>query len=191
MPHADGASPESAKTNAFAAQAGPASEPLRATDSQWRIYGLINEWIRFADPKAGALLAANALMLVSAVGAFKDHKAFFNSHMLVSVLGVVGLVGLIASAYCCLVSIFPRTRAAGGKSLIFFDHIAGNASPGEYSRAADALGHEDRAFAEISEQVWQNARIAADKHEWIARAILAFIFGLSVSLVVGVFVAFS
>lgn len=71
MPHAEGEIPETAKSNALAAQAGPASEPLRATDSQWRIYGLINEWIRFADAKAGALLAANALILVSAVGASK------------------------------------------------------------------------------------------------------------------------
>jgi hypothetical protein len=38
-----------------------------ATEALWRIYGATNEWIRFADTKACAILAADALLLVTAV----------------------------------------------------------------------------------------------------------------------------
>ena len=179
------------KSDASDGKIPPLPERLRAIQAQWRIYGLINEWIRFADAKAGALLAANALILVSAVAAFKDHKQVFNDHMWLTVFGVLGLGSLIASAICCLWCIFPRIRMAEGTSPIFFGHISQHSSPDDYQKKAGVLGDEDQEFAEISDQVWRNAKIAHYKHVWIAFGVAAFAVGLIVSLVVGSYVAFT
>jgi pycsar effector protein len=163
------------------------AEILRATEFLWRIYGQINEWIRFADAKAGALLAADVVMIVAAIQSFKDHKDVLMGHVVLWFPGILSLVGLSASAFCCLMCILPRTRAIAGKSVIFFGDIArGYTSLDAYLQSASTLGDENRAFDEISRQVWENARIAEHKHLWIARAVWSIFFGLVVALVVGI-----
>ena len=142
----------------------PDSDVHRAIDTQWLIYDAINEWIRFADAKAGALLATNGVVAVAALGAIKENAALFADHRLLWWTSLLGVFGLGVSAFFCLDCIRPRTRAGGPKSLIYFDHIAGHEDADAYASEARALSNHERAFAEVSRQVWINARVAQTKH---------------------------
>ncbi|HWE40564.1 MAG TPA: hypothetical protein VG406_28710, partial [Isosphaeraceae bacterium] len=69
-----------------------------ATEHLWRIYQVINEWIRFADAKSGALLAACGAIITIEVTVMSDHQDYLKAHHLIFVLAVAAVVGLIVSS---------------------------------------------------------------------------------------------
>jgi hypothetical protein len=163
--------------------------PASATDQQWEIYKYINDQIRFADTKAAALLAANGVLTAALIGVLKDKDAFFRSHTFVLLLAAVGLLGLLASAGCCLMCIVPRLSTGGPRSLIFFDHIALFTGPDTYANSAETMADARQAFQEITRQVWANARVASRKHRWVARAVRWFVPGLLFATIFAIAVA--
>ncbi|HEY0075596.1 MAG TPA: Pycsar system effector family protein [Abditibacteriaceae bacterium] len=81
-----------------------------ATERLWRSYGVINEWIRFADAKAGALLTFNGVAIGAALSALKDQHAFFVKQPLIFITGSGFGISLLLSAICALECIKPRVR---------------------------------------------------------------------------------
>jgi len=79
-----------------------------ATDFLWRTYGAIAEWIRFADVKAGAVLGANAALVLVAQSEHKKLFAPFSPYHLdfwfvVAILGTaLGAFFLTASSVSSL-----------------------------------------------------------------------------------------
>lgn len=82
----------------------------KATEQQWRVYGVINEWIRFADAKAGALLTLNGVLVAAAVGPIKDKWEDLLAHRPVLLLLAFAVAGLFVSAFYCLECIRPKLR---------------------------------------------------------------------------------
>ena len=153
-----------------------------AIEQLWRIYAAINEWIRFADTKAAALLALNGVLVAAAVSPLKEEWNFLTNHPTVLVLLTLCGVSLFVSAFYCLKCIQPKLRIkpapASSTSLIFFEDIAVYESAELYGNAALALSKQEGAFNEISKQVWAVSQVAHAKHRQIHWAVLSLIFGL-------------
>jgi hypothetical protein len=162
-------------------------ESEKLSELQWRIYGVINEWVRFADAKAGVLLAMDGVLLAAGIGALKDYLKYLKPNPLLLGLVIAAAVALLFSAALCLVCVYPATRKPGLHSLIYFGDIADSRTPDQYF--ADVLRLRDPAerFREISRQVKINAHIAAAKYRqfnWAAHAFVASLFfGLCALLV--------
>jgi hypothetical protein len=136
-------------------------------DRLWQIYTAINEWIRFADTKAGVALAFHAAAFAAGVPAIMAQRSyFFDRPYLVFV--VVATCILAGISVCFGVKcIMPRLNVGEARSLIFFAHIA-EAYPDPDSFAEHSLGHYQDAEAyqkQVLHQVWANARVAWSKHK--------------------------
>ena len=147
-------------------------------DDQWKVLGSLTELIRFADAKAGALLATNGVLAAAVTGTLRDNRPLTLGHAWIFVPAAAGLAGLIVSAFFCLDCIRPRIGARAHHSLLYFRHIAAFPEPSAYEKAAAAASDEASAFREVTVGVWANARIARAKYRCIAAATWSFIAGL-------------
>jgi hypothetical protein len=150
----------------------PSGDWAKATEHLWKTLQSINEWTRFADAKAGAVLAANGVLGTLAAGFAKDHWAYLSTNSAMKIIALLGGSTLIASSFVCVRCLLPRTKVKGGtRSRLFFHHIALE-DEASYLASAGALGDDDEAFREVGKQVWANAKVAREKHQEIFWAIL-------------------
>jgi len=179
-----------------------------ATESLWKVYGSLNEWVRFTDAKAAAVLAADGVLAGAAISALQGKRELLMSHPAALSALVIGLAALVASAAYCIFCISPSVEtgplkwfrfsrhplaefAAAPTSLIFFGHVAAKnkdgsdrfGSAGAFAEEAKrAFGDDALALEQISQQVLANSRVAYDKCKQVAWAIkflaVALLFGL-------------
>ena len=153
----------------------PADPPnlAKATEHLWRTLQTINEWTRFADAKAAAVLTADGVLIGLAAGLLKDHWEPLKTHRFILLVAIVGIVAMIVSSIGCVMCIIPKLTVKGGTgsgSRLFFDHIAQN-DQATYLASAIDLADDERAFREVATQVWANAKVAREKHREVALAI--------------------
>jgi hypothetical protein len=167
-----------------------------SSETLWKVYGTVNEWVRFTDAKAAAILAADGVLAGFAASLLKDNRAeVLGSAPLLVCVGL-GLGALGISVVYCVNCISPSLGFLRPKflapspvavrdpkeSLIFFGHVAALESAGDYALlTAEAFSDEAKLQAQLSQQVWANARVCLDKNKQVAWAVLF----LSVALVLG------
>ena len=162
----------------------PSSAPTpnlaTAIEQQWKVYAVINEWIRSADTKAGLMLTADGVLAGVTITLPDSQRALIESSTFAIWDVRFAVIGFLISIICCLLCILPKVKikAPPIRSLLFFQEIAGFPDAGGYSTAAKALGNEEEALKQISAQVWAVARVAKGKHNLIAGAVTSFGFGL-------------
>ncbi|MDQ7903066.1 hypothetical protein RB614_00840 [Phytohabitans sp. ZYX-F-186] len=94
-----------------------------SAEESWKSLQQVNEWIRFADAKAGAVLAASGVLgalLVNAIPRLEDFKI----HTTRAVLLALAIVCIGVSSLLTLQILAPRLRTGEARSLIYFDHVA-------------------------------------------------------------------
>jgi hypothetical protein len=108
-------------------------------ESAWKTLDTINEWTRFADTKAGAVLgvvgvvAGILLSVLSEAGGslYRQHPLLFS----LLVLGIISGCGAIYHAVRCL---NPTLHVGESNSLIYFAHVAQRfEAPISYRQAVD------------------------------------------------------
>jgi len=160
----------------------------KATEMQWRIYQANNEWIRFADLKAGALLTANGAMLAATLSALKGNASVLLANPFALSFALLSGGALLVSVGNCLHCISPKTARFHKKhdpktdSSLFFEHIAGFTKE-EYLTRAQEMGSDETAFEQVCQQVWINARVSRKKHEQVTRAIRALAVSIGFALI--------
>lgn len=166
------------------------SEQLKAaTEIQWKVYAIINEWVRFADTKAAALLATSGVLAYITASALTGQRSFLINHPFAYEAVVLGGFLLLLCAMCSLSCLMPRLGAPRSDPSskeqplppIFFAHII-TYQPGEYMKVSSKLADAELAYKQICLQVWANARVATRKHAWVRRAVFflgaAMLFGV-------------
>jgi hypothetical protein len=139
----------------------------KAAEMQWKVYQANNEWIRFADLKAGVLLTANGALLAVALSALKNAEGLRANPFALSLAFLSGGALLVSVGYC-LWCISPKTARFHAKhdrntdSLLFFDHIA-ESEKEDYRAKAKEMGSEETAYNQISQQVLGQCARIADK----------------------------
>jgi hypothetical protein len=147
--------------------------PAVGADDAWRSLGQINEWIRFADAKAGAVLAASGVLgafLVNDVPRLEDFKV----HTTRAALLAVAIICIGLSSLLSLQILAPRLRTGEARSLIYFDHVARR-------YASDRNGFADNYLSltkidtdltrQIADQVWATSIVARRKFRRVSYAI--------------------
>jgi hypothetical protein len=184
------------------------------SDNLWKTYAVINEWIRFSDTKAAAILTADAAIVAAAVTGLAGSQPFFLKHRMFIVLLMLACLFCFFSFWTALSSIKPKldwksrpvdananlwTRIASRfpfinvghpNSLIFYAHIAKRFdSANDYEQAATVgFADETHSKGQIAQQVWANSKVCWRKFKLVSWATWWLALAVMVSLV-GVFLS--
>ena len=145
------------------------------SEHAWKALQQVNEWIRFADAKAAAVLAASGI-LGGLVAKSAPTSINFSSQPLVALLTVSALAfvgGAVALSLCVFA---PALNTGEPRSLLYFDHVARqySQSPRRFSEhLATLLSHESDYTKQVAQQVWANSVIARKKFRRVALAVYA------------------
>jgi len=154
------------------AMARVSSVAVSAEDG-WKSLQQVNEWIRFADAKAAAVLAGSGVLgglLLAAVPDRDDFKVHTTRATLVAL--AIACVG--ASSLLSLQILSPRLRTGEPRSLIYFDHIARRYADDRNGFVENYLaltGHGEDLARQVSDQIWSNSRVARHKLRRVSFAI--------------------
>ncbi|WP_141014207.1 Pycsar system effector family protein [Nocardioides sambongensis] len=147
-------------------------------DDAWRLLNATNEWVRFADAKAGGALAGAGVLAGALASAGLSDK-YQSAPCGAVVFGVLSGVAALIAAGLALYALIPTLRVGEPVSLLYFEHVA-RRYKGDADSHADAvkelLSDDERYFREVAAQVWANSVVARGKFlasGW-ALAVLAF-----------------
>jgi hypothetical protein len=143
-------------------------------DDAWKALGQVNDWIRFADAKAIAVLAASGVLgglLVRSIPRASDFKL----HTATAILLSAAIVCIGASALITLRTLAPRLRAGEARSLLYFDHVARRYSQDRNAFVENFVGlgaDEAGVVRQIADQVWVNSIVARRKFRRVSYAVV-------------------
>lgn len=151
------------------------------------IFANVNEWLKFAEAKNAALVAANGAALFGALGLLTGDKPLASwLHLYLIELAVCLLAGLVIAFISFLPEIqIPQARARTprpGENLLFYGDIALH-SPDTYLNALRSLyGFQNDPAVPIeshyAEQIVVNSRIAVRKYRRFNNALWMTLAGL-------------
>lgn len=160
------------------------------------ILAQVNDWLKFAEAKNGALVAFNGVVLATTATLFADHQT---RDPLVSMY-LISLWVLVATGLTIAVfSFLPATeipllkadeRPSEEDNLLFFGH-AKKYSANSYLRTVQARYggqtlEDDRLSRDIASQIVVNSRIAVWKYTCFKVALWATIAGIVTPILAGV-----
>lgn len=174
-------------------------QPDPEPDQAWKALSLVNDWIRHAETKTAATLAATGVAAGVLYNLVKGWHAIPGVGVFFAFACGIGLVG---SAIFCAIAFAPRLRVGKPKrgepedlsNLLFFKHIAMSfkgASP-SYAQELTTLTSDRHGLTrEIAHQVHANAGVAHNKFRWVDLALCCFFVGLATLVVVALFRVFA
>ncbi|MEV6925872.1 Pycsar system effector family protein [Dactylosporangium sp. NPDC051485] len=140
----------------------------------WTPLQHVNEWIRFADGKATALLAASGVLGGLLAGTHPIGAVHRPADVLALGAFVIAMAAVTTCAGVSLLSLQPRVRRRlATPSLLYFGDVMRQfaESPERFSAAFLALAADNVALGrEIARQVWTNSAIASVKFRLVSVA---------------------
>jgi hypothetical protein len=149
-------------------------------DCSWNIYNSIKDWIKFSDTKAGAIVAfygvSGGVLLINS----RDNAEFLFSNFWVFFFFLITVVFSSISLLYALLVILPRETETHTHSLIYYRDIAENfENDTRYSHEFyEIFNDEDRAFKEVTKQIWVLSNIATKKYYWVSWSMRALILSM-------------
>jgi Pycsar effector protein len=148
--------------------------PRLNLDDAWKMLALVTDWIRHAEAKAAAALAAAGVSGGTLYGLVRGTRHIsmwfaFGAGTSAVLLFVTGIFAAMA--------LWPRLNLAKGKNnVIYFYDISREhrTHPGSYVARLRALTPDD-LIDELAAQVWANSRVASLKYRWAGVAIASLL----------------
>ncbi len=140
---------------------------------QWKTYNVINEWIRFSDAKAGAILAANGAIVTIAIDSASQINALLSESFIFWIFFLIGVSSLFLSTFFSLRCLTPKLKVGSSESIIFFGHIA-NSSLRDYRINVKEVFGKEVELNHLCDQIWANSKVAWGKYEFVALTIKCF-----------------
>lgn len=164
----------------------PVPVPVQTSDPDqaWKVLTLVNDWVKHAETKIAATLAASGVAAGVLFNLVKDQheRSLWLNLTAATCTVLILLAGVLAG-----IALRPRLRIKRGQpeaptSPLYFGHVArryeGDAAAG-YPAALTALTVDpDWLTEEIARQVHANATVAHRKHRLGQAAILMLLLGL-------------
>ena len=165
---------------------GDGGLPLAQPDQAWKALSLVNDWIRHAEAKTVAALAATG---VSTGVLYNVCKGWASPSLIGLAFAVFTGVSMLVAFVCCALALLPRLRV--GKrdkalqedlsNLLFFKHIAmtykGDAPT--YAQVLATLSSDPAELTRhIANQVHANANVAHEKYRWVDTAVFLLAMGV-------------
>ncbi len=151
----------------------------------WNIFSNINDWVRFADTKAAAVIAGQVTIFALAIPRILTNGTIIaTSIWLLLLLALSLILGALTLLYA-LKCILPRLKVGEAKSLIFFGHIAQAFSDAKaYQEMVERHLNEPSGLRDhLVHQIWSNAVVAWDKYKTSTWALRFFAFGLVLNVI--------
>lgn len=149
-------------------------------EDAWRLLNSTNEWVRFADAKAGGALAG-AGVLAGALATAGLSDKFDKAPEAAVWLGALAGIAALAAGGLAVYALIPTLRVGEPVSLIYFEHVARKYRKdidGHAAAVKELLANEDRYFKEVAAQVWANSVVARGKFLASAWALTALGIGV-------------
>ncbi|MGY0234280.1 Pycsar system effector family protein [Longispora urticae] len=142
-------------------------------ERSWASLQQVIESQKFADTKAGAILAADGLLGGFVLAAMLPPNSLSASPVrFVLLSGTLAVV--LASIGYCLRTLIPRIEGGVPDSLLYFRHVARAFRYDQHGftrRYRELMSDPELIGAEIAQQFWANCLIAQQKFAATARAI--------------------
>jgi hypothetical protein len=164
---------------------GPAAQLDIMTHSDleqaWHTLRLVVEWIRHAEAKAVAALAASGLLgglLYQLVNSRRNPSALFFAFVILCSAAVVA-GGLFAGA-----ALRPRMSIRRSPiGLLYYQHIAQRyprrtGLPAYLESMRATSRSPELLFTEVAAQIWANAHVASAKYRWSGMAMVAILLAM-------------
>lgn len=150
----------------------------------WEIHKLVCDWVKFADQKAGAILAVQGAVASFAMPAIISHAKSLAALSFVVIPMAGSLVACVFSCHAAMRVIMPRLSVGAPESNIFFDHISRRYDAAEKFRkkALGSLCDESRVRDDLAHQIWANARVASAKHGLVGMSLVWLTLGMVLAL---------
>ena len=157
------------------------------------ILSTVNEWLKFAEAKNGALLAVDSAIIFGALKLVSD-ASWLNAILSYSTVSLA-----IASAVSCLVSFIPRINLPSftlrkipekDTSLLFYAHIA-KYNPESYlkalcSQSCDSMESSSSLEIDFARQIVTNSKIAVKKYNCFTVGLWLTVTALILLLLSGI-----
>ena len=151
----------------------------------WRTYQTVNEWTRFSDAKAGALLTVYGVLYTLIYSNANDVYLAINSSKLICVLTVCCFIASFFSMYFAFKCLNPRLSNPNPRSTIYFGHISQNVNYNAYlSQATAVFNNEDQTSEHLAEQIFINSTIAWKKFKNVCLSIRFFFAVVVLSILI-------
>jgi hypothetical protein len=150
-------------------------------DQAWKVLSLATDWLKHAESKAAATLAAAGVIggvLYGLVTSHHDHSAAVGVAS-----AICGLLTLTA-AFLSGVSLLARVNSTEKPiSLLYFHHIARqhsrSAGSADFAAAFRVLTSDpEQLVSEIADQLWAISHVARQKYRWGNLGILTMLLAL-------------
>ena len=152
-------------------------------EQAWKALTLVNDWVKHAETKLAAVLAATGVTGVILFNLVKDRTHY--SHIY-AVAAAICCASIVAAGIFGVIGLYPRVRLQAKleedtANPLFFHDVA-RAYKGDapsYTGVLHTLTtNPDDLVRHISQQVHANAVVAHRKYQWANRAIRALILDL-------------
>ncbi len=155
-------------------------------ESLWKTYDTINNWIRFSDTKAVAIIAIFGVIISFLSSNITDVKYFILTagQGILLIIGI-GVICASLSMSFCIRCLTPRLKVKVPSSLIFFAHVAKNfENPDDYEKSVkETFKDEEQMITQIANQVWANSKVAQQKYNNVVCSIRFFCCSLVFSFI--------
>jgi hypothetical protein len=143
-------------------------------DFLWRIHAYTNDYIRFADTKAG-FAAGTVLAVVGALVASHPFDSLSQSPLLQLHYRVwfsaLALAVLVLSFICALLAIRPRLKSTAPRGFIFWESVMGHGSDMTYADECKKLSADEMEL-NVTRHIYALAAICKRKYFWTNLSIL-------------------
>ena len=89
----------------------------------WKIYDTINDWIRFSDTKAIAIVATYGIAIGFISSNVTELQQIMYKSPEILLLSLITVLLAFSSIYYCIGCLIPRLKVEEPDLLIFFAHI--------------------------------------------------------------------
>lgn len=161
------------------------------------IFGLVNDWLKFAESKNAALLTANIAVILGLLLWLVDEKQCLN---LMAIIILVVIFSLSISVLFCLLSFFPKLeirwegkqRISENDNLIYFGDVL-KYTPKSYlihlyKQVGEDLSEFDPYELDLSEQIVVNSSNVYRKFKLFECAIKLNIFAFLILTSIGAWI---
>jgi hypothetical protein len=154
----------------------------KPSEEYWKILNSINEWIRFSDIKAGAILSIYGVLLTVIYSNSKQVFELLNSNNCILILAIIATLSSIASVIFSFLTLNPTLKNKNPHSILFFGHVQEKFDEFENynEHAVQVIQDKDRYRNQLAEQVFTNSKISWRKFKFISWSIRFFMATISV-----------